>query len=34
MLGVLFKNTSIGPENKIELLIFLTPTILGEAKMS
>jgi type II secretory pathway component GspD/PulD (secretin) len=34
MLGALFKNTAIGPENKVELLIFLTPTILDEAKVS
>ncbi|HEX7513240.1 MAG TPA: secretin N-terminal domain-containing protein, partial [Candidatus Methylomirabilis sp.] len=34
MLGALFKNTSIGPENKVELLIFLTPTILEDAKVS
>ena len=34
MLGVLFKSTSIGPEQKVELLIFLTPTILEEAKVS
>jgi type IV pilus assembly protein PilQ len=34
MLGALFKNTSIGPEQKVELLIFLTPTILEEAKVS
>jgi type IV pilus assembly protein PilQ len=34
MLGALFKNTAIGPEQKVELLIFLTPTILEEAKVS
>jgi type IV pilus assembly protein PilQ len=34
MLGALFKNTSIGPENKVELLIFLTPTILKDANVS
>jgi type IV pilus assembly protein PilQ len=34
VLGSLFKSTSIGPEGKIELLIFLTPTILEEAKVS
>ena len=34
MLGFLFKSTSIGPENKVELLIFLTPTILEDAKVS
>jgi type IV pilus assembly protein PilQ len=34
MLGALFKNTSIGPEQKVELLIFLTPTILEDAKVS
>jgi type IV pilus assembly protein PilQ len=34
MLGSLFKSTSIGPENKVELLIFLTPTILEEPKVS
>jgi type IV pilus assembly protein PilQ len=32
--GSLFKSTSIGPEGKIELLIFLTPTILEEARVS
>jgi Flp pilus assembly secretin CpaC len=31
VLGSLFKSTSIGPEGKIELLIFLTPTIRGAA---
>lgn len=34
MLGALFKSTTIGPEQKVELLIFLTPTILEEAKVS
>jgi len=34
MLGTLFKNTNIGPDDKVELLIFLTPTILEEAKVS
>jgi type IV pilus assembly protein PilQ len=34
MFGALFKSTSIGPEGKIELLIFLTPTILEEARVS
>ncbi|MFA5026912.1 MAG: AMIN domain-containing protein [Candidatus Methylomirabilota bacterium] len=34
VLGALFKNTSIGPQGKIELLIFLTPTILDEQKVS
>ncbi|HEX7549502.1 MAG TPA: secretin N-terminal domain-containing protein, partial [Candidatus Methylomirabilis sp.] len=34
MLGALFKNTTIGPESKIELLIFLTPTILKDANVS
>ena len=34
MLGALFKNTTVGPEQKVELLIFLTPTILEEAKTS
>jgi type IV pilus assembly protein PilQ len=33
ILGSLFKSTSIGPEGKIELLIFLTPTILEEPKI-
>ena len=33
VLGSLFKSTSIGPEGKIELLIFLTPTILEEPKI-
>ena len=32
--GSLFKSTSVGPEGKIELLIFLTPTILEEARVS
>jgi type IV pilus assembly protein PilQ len=32
--GALFKSTSVGPEGKIELLIFLTPTILEEARVS
>jgi type IV pilus assembly protein PilQ len=34
VLSSLFKSTSIGPESKIELLIFLTPTILEEARVS
>jgi type II secretory pathway component GspD/PulD (secretin) len=34
MLGSLFKSTSIGPEGKVELLIFLTPTILEEPRVS
>lgn len=34
VLGSLFKSTSIGPEGKIELLIFLTPTILEEPRVS
>ena len=34
VLGALFKSTSIGPQGKIELLIFLTPTILDEQKVS
>jgi len=34
VLGALFKSTSIGPESKIELLIFLTPTILEEPRVS
>ncbi|MCX5736595.1 MAG: hypothetical protein NTW68_20160 [candidate division NC10 bacterium] len=34
MLGALFKNTTIGPEQKVELLIFLTPTILRDANVS
>jgi type IV pilus assembly protein PilQ len=33
VLGSLFKSTSIGPEGKVELLIFLTPTILEEPKI-
>jgi type IV pilus assembly protein PilQ len=33
ILGSLFKSTSIGPEGKVELLIFLTPTILEEPKI-
>jgi type IV pilus assembly protein PilQ len=34
VLGWLFKSTSIGPDSKIELLIFLTPTILEEPRIS
>jgi len=34
MLGMLFKSHSIGPNEKIELLIFLTPTILEEPRLS
>ena len=34
MLGMLFKNQSIGPNSKTELLIFLTPTILEEPRLS
>jgi len=34
MLSWLFKNTNIGPDGKIELLIFLTPTILEEPRTS
>ncbi len=34
VLGSLFKSTSIGPDQKIELLIFLTPTILEEPRVS
>jgi type IV pilus assembly protein PilQ len=34
VLGSLFKSTSVGPEAKVELLIFLTPTILEEASVS
>jgi type IV pilus assembly protein PilQ len=34
VLGWAFKSTSIGPNNKTELLIFLTPTILEEPKLS
>jgi type IV pilus assembly protein PilQ len=33
VLGSLFKSTSIGPEGKVELLIFLTPTVLEEPKI-
>jgi type IV pilus assembly protein PilQ len=33
VLGSLFKSTAIGPEGKVELLIFLTPTILEEASV-
>jgi type IV pilus assembly protein PilQ len=33
VLGQLFKSTSIGPEGKVELLIFLTPTILEETSL-
>jgi type IV pilus assembly protein PilQ len=34
MLGALFKSVGVGPQGKIELLIFLTPTILDEQKVS
>jgi type IV pilus assembly protein PilQ len=34
VLGQLFKSTSIGPEGKVEMLIFLTPTILEEMPVS
>jgi type IV pilus assembly protein PilQ len=34
VLGSLFKSTSIGPDAKTELLIFLTPTILEEPRVS
>jgi type IV pilus assembly protein PilQ len=34
ILGSLFKVHSIGPNDRIELLIFLTPTILEEARLS
>ena len=34
LLGSLFKSTSIGPDQKTELLIFLTPTILEEPRVS
>jgi len=34
VLGSLFKSTSIGPDGKTELLIFLTPTILEEPRVS
>jgi type IV pilus assembly protein PilQ len=34
VLGSLFKSTSIGPDSKTELLIFLTPTILEEPRTS
>jgi type IV pilus assembly protein PilQ len=34
VLGSIFKSTSIGPDQKVELLIFLTPTILEEARVS
>jgi type IV pilus assembly protein PilQ len=33
-LGWLFKSQSVGPNEKIELLIFLTPTILEEPRLS
>ncbi len=33
VLGLLFKSHSIGPNDKIELLIFLTPTILEEPRL-
>jgi len=34
VLGSLFKSTSLGPDGKTELLIFLTPTILEEPRVS
>jgi len=34
LLGMMFKNHSIGPNEKRELLIFLTPTILEEPRLS
>ncbi len=34
VLGALFKSHSIGPNDKLELLIFLTPTILEEPRLS
>lgn len=34
VLGWMFKSTSIGPNSRTELLIFLTPTILEEARLN
>ncbi len=34
ILGILFKNHSVGPDTRTELLIFLTPTILEEPRLS
>lgn len=34
VLGWMFKNSSIGPNSRVELLIFLTPTILEEPRVS
>ncbi len=34
VLGWLFKSTTLGPNDRSELLIFLTPTILEEARLS
>jgi type IV pilus assembly protein PilQ len=34
LLGMMFKSHSIGPNSKTELLIFLTPTILEEPRLS
>jgi type IV pilus assembly protein PilQ len=34
LLGMMFKSHSIGPNSKAELLIFLTPTILEEPRLS
>jgi len=34
LLGALFRNQSVGPNAKTELLIFLTPTILEEPRLS
>jgi hypothetical protein len=30
----MFKSSTIGPNSRVELLIFLTPTILEEARLS
>jgi type IV pilus assembly protein PilQ len=34
ILGWMFKSSTIGPNSRVELLIFLTPTILEEARLS
>jgi type IV pilus assembly protein PilQ len=34
VIGAMFKSHSIGPNEKTELLIFLTPTILEEPRLS
>jgi type IV pilus assembly protein PilQ len=34
LLGILFKSKNIGPDSRIELLIFITPTIVEEPRVS